>query len=172
MNIGKDTLDAWRKGDQHAFSLIYDEYAPALFGVALRIAESEEKAAHIVLEAFRKIWRNAQSFNPEQEHFFHWALGFVKSQAGEPHRTGEHPAEKFNFAAYQSSHPATGQAVPMGLLETQMDEKHRKVIELAYFKGLSEQEIESEMNIPVGTVNTRLRFSVRELRKVLGEKRR
>ncbi len=165
-------MEAWSKGDQHAFSLIYDEYAPCLFGVALRISESEEKAAHIVLEVFRKIWRNASSFNPDQEQFFHWALSFIKSPAVESHRAGEQLSERFNFPAYQSTHPATGLPSLMGHLEAQMDEKHRKVIELAYFNGLSEQEIESEMNIPVGTVNTRLRFSVRELRKVLGEKSR
>jgi RNA polymerase sigma-70 factor (ECF subfamily) len=148
-------------------------YAPALFGVALRIAEAEEKAAHIVAETFRRTWRNAANFDPAKDQFFPWALSLLKSVAGESRRaSGEQPLEKFNFASYQAKHPADGEAVPMSLLEQQMDEKHRKVIELAYFHGLSEQEIEAEMNIPVGTVNTRLRFSLRELRKVLNDKSR
>lgn len=169
MNIENGTLEALQKGDQHALSQLYDQYAPMLYGVALRISSSEEKAGYLLQETFRKIWKNAGAFDPSKGSFFQWALQFLQGLAKEARRPGEQPADKFDFAAYQAAHLPEGSAVTMSQLDRYMDEKHLKVIELAFFNHLSEQEIEEAMNIPVGTVSTRLRFSLRELRKVLDE---
>lgn len=148
---------------------LYDQYGPVLFGVALRITSSEERAAFVVQETFRKIWKNASAFDPARERFFHWALQFMQALAKESKRSGEQPAEKFDFAAYQAAHLPEGGAISMAQLEKQLEDKHRKVLELAFFNNMSEQEIEETMNIPLGTLNTRLRFALRELRKVLEE---
>lgn len=148
------------RGDKEALGQVYDQYGPALFGFAIRLTESEQGASEVVQDAFREMAARSANFDSSKNDLFAWALGIVREMA----RERGSQSEQFDFLAYQSSHPA---GTNLKMLTKELEEKHRKAIELAYFEGLPEPELEKAMNFPVGTVNTRLRFAVRELRRVL-----
>lgn len=158
---------ALQQRDRNGIREILDEIGPALYGFALRLTESETKAAAVLQATFQKIWKNAATFDDSKGSFFQWVFNFARLAALEARQENDEKIEQFNFAAYQQSH--AGRA---GLREifSQMDEKHRKVIEYACFYGMTEQEVEREMNIPVGSVSTRLRLAMKELRPFFEEK--
>ena len=156
-----EILKAIAKGDKEALGALYDEFAPAIYGLALRITESKDRANLVVVEVFRKIWNRASSFDPYRINAFAWVMDIAKKVAIEH----ESKSEQFDFFAFQKSNSS---GYSLEDLFRQIDEKHRKVLELSFFRNLSESQVEEHMNIPVGTVATRLRIAIKAMRKVLG----
>ena len=168
-----EIITALKGGDKNAIGTVYDRYGAALYGVVLRIVQSPEVAEEVVQDVFLKIFRNIASYDDNKGKFYTWALNIARNTAIDATRTSEfrnrQKTDQFEFVVYRESHPATSTAVEtIGLREivNKLDEKHRKVIDLAYFQGYTQTEIEQEMNIPIGTVKTRLRLAIKELRKV------
>ncbi len=168
-----ETISALKEGNQTALASLYDKYGGALYGAVLRIVQSEEKAEEIVQEAFLKIWKNASSFDENKGKFFTWALNIARNTAIDYVRSSDfrssQKTDSFDFLVYSQNHPSEETATEhIGLREIvdKLDEKYRTVIDLAYFQGYTQSEIEEEMNIPIGTVKTRMRLAIRELRKI------
>ncbi len=173
MHSDTETITALQQGDQNALATLYDKYGAALYGVVLRIVESEEVAEEVIQETFLKIWKNASYYNEDKGKFFTWALNIARNTAIDATRSKglkkQRKTKPFDFLVNSEYHPVVGDAIDtIGLREIveKLDEKHRKVIDLAYFKGYTQTEIEEELNIPIGTVKTRLRLALRELRKI------
>ncbi|MCF8243655.1 MAG: sigma-70 family RNA polymerase sigma factor [Saprospiraceae bacterium] len=170
-----EIITALKVGDKNALGIVYDRYGAVLFGVVLRIVQSPEVAEEVVQDAFVKIFRNINSFDENKGRFYTWALNLARNTAIDATSSSDfrnrQKTDQFDFVVYSHTHPATSSSVgTIGLLEVmnKVEEKHRTVIDLAYFQGHTQSEIEQEMNIPIGTVNTRLRLAVKELRKVFG----
>jgi RNA polymerase sigma factor (sigma-70 family) len=154
---------------------VYDNYGAALYGVVLRIVQSPEAAEEVVQDVFVKIFKNIQSFDENKGKFYTWAINIAKNTAIDATRTSDfknrQKTEQFDFVVYSQTQPSSNLSVDtIGLREIvdKLDEKHRAVIDLAYFQGYTQSEIEEEMNIPIGTVKTRLRLAIKELRKAFG----
>jgi RNA polymerase sigma-70 factor (ECF subfamily) len=176
MNQESDLITAVKQGDQQALSELYDRYGAALYGVVLRIVQSEEKAKEVLQDVFLKIWRNAGTFDESKGKFFTWAVNIARNTAIDVTRSSDfrqnQKTDPFDLLVYQSYHPASETYTDhIGLREIvgALDEKLRTVVDLAYFQGYSQAEIEEEMNIPIGTVKTRLRLAMRELRRVFSK---
>ncbi len=170
-----EIITALKDGDKNALGIVYDRYGAALYGVVLRIVQSPEVAEEVVQDAFVKIFRNINSYDENKGRFYTWALNIARNTAIDATRSSDfknrQKTDQFDFVVYSHTHPATSTSVEtIGLREivNKLDEKHRAVIELAYFQGYTQSEIEQEMNIPIGTVKTRLRLAIRELRKAFG----
>lgn len=175
MTSDQDLISALKAGDKNALGGLYDKYSAALFGVVLRIVQSEDTAEEVLQEAFLKIWRNINAYDESKGKFFTWALNVTRNTAIDFTRSSDfrnrQKTDRFDFVVYQGNHPATeSQTDHIGLREIvgKLDEKLRTVVDLAYFQGYTQTEIEETMNIPIGTVKTRLRLAMRELRKMFG----
>jgi RNA polymerase sigma-70 factor (ECF subfamily) len=167
-----EIITALKEGDKNAIGTVYDRYGAALYGVVLRIVQSPEVAEEVVQDAFVKIFRNIGSFDENKGKFYTWAINIARNTAIDATRTSDfrnrQKTDQFDFVVFSHTHPATSTSVEtIGLRDIvqKLDEKHRKVIDLAYFQGYTQTEIEQEMNIPIGTVKTRLRLAIKELRK-------
>ncbi|MCU0348953.1 MAG: sigma-70 family RNA polymerase sigma factor [Saprospiraceae bacterium] len=169
-----EIIAALKLGDKNALGEVYDRYSAALYGVVLRIVQSPEVAEEVVQDVFLKIFRNIGSFDENKGRFSTWVINVARNAAIDATRTSEfknrQKTDQFDFVVYRESHPATNNVDTIGLRElvNKLDEKHRKVIDLAYFQGYTQSEIEQEMNIPIGTVKTRMRLAMKELRKYFG----
>ncbi len=168
-----ELIASLREGNQNALGELYDQYGSALFGVVLRIVQSQEQAEDVLQEVFVKIWKNIASYDEAKGKFFTWALNIARNSAIDTLRSSDfrnrQKTDSFDFIVYGAKHPSSEASVDtIGIREivNRLDEKHRRVIDLAYFQGFTQTEIEQEMNIPIGTVKTRLRLALRELRKI------
>lgn len=167
--------DAVRQGDKAAFSQLYDNYSAALYGVCLRMLEDEAEAQDALQSAMVKAWRNFSSFDHRKAGLYTWLLNITRNDCIDRIRSnGRKPAimnidSSAGVVERQGKFSDYGVKVDnIGLREAvdRLDGDLRQVIDAAYFKGYTQQEISDEFNLPLGTVKTRMRTAIRELRKV------
>lgn len=161
MHVETDTITTVLKGEENTLSSMYEELAPTIYGLALRVTESKKKATLVVAETFKRLQRLVDKMEHENGGFFLSAINVAKTVALEH----ESRSDQFDFFAFQKSNFA-GHSLFDVL--SKIDRKHQQVLELSFFRNLTEEEIEEEMNIPVGTVATRLRLAIKAMRQVVG----
>lgn len=156
-------------GQQEAVGYLYDHYGAALFGVALRIVRSKELAEQVLQDAFLKIWRNSTQYDTGKGRLFTWMLNITRNTAIDATRTSyfKHYNQTDDLSAlYTVASPEGVSTDTIGVRQmvAGLDEKYRVLIEKIYFEGYTQQEVEEELGIPIGTVKTRLRAAINQLR--------
>ena len=161
--------------DQQAFAYLYDNYSAALNGVIYRMVENRELAEDILQEAFVKIWNNFSSYDPGKGRLFTWMLNSTRNLTIDTLRSKGYKKQ----AKISSDENSVGNLTndsreaerfdAMGIRKQLVNLKpeQRSIIDLAYFNGYTQDEISKEMGIPLGTVKTRMRAAIIELRKML-----
>lgn len=160
--------------DQQAFSYLYDNYAPALNGVIFRLVEDRALAEDILQEVFVKIWNNFSSYDKSKGRLFTWMINLTRNLAIDTMRSkgykkqGKISGDENSVSNIQDSFNIS-QFDSMGIRDQLKNLKpdQRIVIDLAYFNGFTQDEIAKQIGIPLGTVKTRMRTAILELRKIL-----
>ncbi|TXB64113.1 RNA polymerase sigma factor [Phaeodactylibacter luteus] len=165
-----------QSGDRAVMSTLYDEFAPALYGVVLRIVHDEAIAQDIVQETFIKAWKNGGSYDPGKGTLFTWLLNIARNGAIDKTRSAafrnQRQTASISDGERNSSALSTVTATDhIGLRKMvgALEDKYQDVIELAYFQGFTQPEIAERLGLPLGTVKTRARIALRELRKFFSE---
>ncbi len=161
--------------DKIAFEYLYDHYSGALFGVVSRVIQKEEVAEEVLQDVFLKIWDKIESYDPAKGKLFTWMLNLARNLAIDKTRSKEISKEGKTIGidnlvnridrrkfAEQSVDSIGVKDILKGLLEEQ-----KFVVEHLYFKGYSQSELAEEFNIPLGTVKTRLRLAMKQLRSII-----
>ena len=162
------------RGDQQAISLAYDHYSHALFGIVRRIIHSEELAQEILHNVYIKVWKNSDKYDRSKGRLFTWLANIARNSAIDATRSAAYKrvqkTDILDPAVYNSKTNSEQLNIKdSGLRKVinQLDEKYRVLIDLAYYQGYTQSEIVEELGIPLGTVKTRLRTALKELREVL-----
>ncbi len=161
--------------DQQAFSYLYDNYSAALNGIIYRLVENRELAEDILQEAFVKIWNNFSSYDTDKGRLFTWMLNITRNLTIDTLRSKGYKKQAKISADENSVSNLTDDGRmaerfdALGLRKQLINLKpeQRSIIDLAYFNGYTQDEISKEMGIPLGTVKTRMRAAIIELRKML-----
>lgn len=161
--------------DQQAFSYLYDNYAAALYGVVMKVINKEESAKDLLQEIFIKIWRNIDSYDAVKGRLYTWMLNIARNSAIDVLRSSGFNQDKKISDLENNVHmdnTALSTSIKtdhMGLKQivNGMKEEYRQVIDLAYFKGYTQEEIAKELQIPVGTVKTRSRSALIQLKSLM-----
>jgi RNA polymerase sigma-70 factor (ECF subfamily) len=160
------------EGDAGAFELLYRRYARPVFALALRRLGDRGRAEDAVQETFASVWRSARSYRQERGPGAPWLYAVARNAIVDRRRTlGEPPAEAVDEAAKDPGPPERAEAswtawrVHRALAE--LPDNERRLIELAYWGGLSQSEIAQFLNIPLGTVKTRTRGALARLADML-----
>jgi len=167
--------------DKRALEDLYDRYAAAAMGLALRMLGERNAAEEIVQEAYWRVWKRSSTFELQRGQFPAWLFGIVHNLAIDELRRRKvrpntvstdaddeavmdlpDPAMDVPETAFQS---VTGEQVRWAL--GSLPDAQRNVIELAYFEGLTHQEIAARLNEPIGTIHTRARLGLLKLRELL-----
>jgi RNA polymerase sigma-70 factor (ECF subfamily) len=166
-------------GDREAFSRLYDLLAPTAFGLIRRVLRDPEAAADVLQEVFWQVWREAPQYDPKRGSPEAWLIMRAKTRAIDRLRSMRRRDRTFvapvdESVARSGEGPAENPAVAAedrGLVQTalaQLPEPQRRVIELAFFEGLTQSEIATRLGEPLGTVKTRIRAAMDKLRSSLG----
>ena len=161
--------------DQLAFSYLYDNYSGALYSIILQILQESESANDVLQEVFINIWRKIESYDPAKGRLFTWMLNIarnasidtLRSKGYQNTRKNQELPDTVNITA--SSQITQLNVDNIGLKKTleKLKPEHRILIELAYFKGYTHEEIAQMEDIPLGTVKTRIRNALLQLREFL-----
>ena len=160
-----------KDGDESGMVELYDRYAATLYGLSSKIVKSEEIAQDIVQDAFVKVWRNIQSYNPEKGTFFTWMLNITRNTAIDFLRKAKKQQamsiqDVENTVVMDSGNTPNIDIIGLKEIVNNLQEDQKILVEYIYFKGYTQQEVSDELEIPLGTVKTRIRAAVKELKKV------
>jgi RNA polymerase sigma-70 factor (ECF subfamily) len=161
-----------KQKDKGAFGDLYDRYSGALYGVVLRILNRDEENAQDALQdAFVKIWKSFDSYDVSRGSLFTWMLNIARNTAIDKVRSlGRHQIQSLNPNVLEmEGNVQTTKIDQIGLKEVieKLKPEYRMLIELAYFGGYTQEEIAEKLSMPLGTVKTRVRSALQELRKIV-----
>jgi len=164
-----------QRQDQQAFSYLYDNYAPALNGVIFRLVEDKSLSEDILQEAFVKIWNNFSNYDKSKGRLFTWMMNLTRNLTIDTLRSKGYKkqskisGDENSVNNLQDTNSGFDKFDSMGIRKQLINLKpdQRIVIDLAYFNGFTQDEIAKEIGIPLGTVKTRMRTAILELRKML-----
>lgn len=160
-----------QKGEETAFSEVYDRYSGALNGVILRIVQDEDAAMDVLQDTFVKIWKNCQSYDATKGSFYTWMLNIARNTAIDSLRKlkksgiSENQHWDTNVGGSAGSIQQNTNTIGLLNLVDKLADEQKIIIEYLYFKGYTQQEVSDELELPLGTVKTRTRMAMRELRK-------
>jgi RNA polymerase sigma-70 factor (ECF subfamily) len=182
MNIADEALMAQVvAGDSTALEKLYDRYAAILMGVVLRIVQDRHIAEEIVQETFWRVWDKAHLFDNSQGQFSTWmysigrrlAIDHTRRQKIRP-QAARNEAEEESLLREPDGAPHVAEMADLRIQQERirsvlnmLSPEQFQVIELAYFKGLTRQEIAQEIDTPLGTIHTRARLGLQKLRTAL-----
>ena len=172
MNL--DTLiHKFQKKDVAAFEQLHSMYAENILGVINTIIQNPERSEEICQDVFVKIWDKASNYNPSKGRFFTWILNIARNAAIDELRSKSHKNWKKNLA----TNYFVGNLEEHDDMDSKMDviglrkllkglkEKCTELIELLYFKGYTQKEAAEQLNIPIGTIKTRNRSCISQIRE-------
>lgn len=172
--IETDLISLLKSKDEKAFSYLYDSYSGALYGVILKVLSREDWANDVLQEVFVKIWRNIAQYDATKGRLYTWMLNIARNAAIDTLRSKNFQQEQKTFDIDNTVHINNQKLtnstnidhVGVKKILTTLKEDFRVVIDLAYFQGYTQDEIAKALNIPLGTVKTRIRSALIELKTI------
>jgi RNA polymerase sigma factor (sigma-70 family) len=164
-------VSSLRQKNNDAFTYLYDHYSGALYGVIKQIVVDAELSNDVLQETFVNIWRRIDSYDESKGRLFTWMLNVARNAAIDKTRSK-------GFQQGQRQVPLDGEMVQptvrpgvddYGLkkLIFKLKEEQRQLIDLSYFQGFTHEQIAQALHIPLGTVKTRIRSALTQLRALL-----
>lgn len=153
---------------------LYESYGGALYHLILKVVRREEIGSEVLQDVMLKIWDNIDSYDADKSRFFTWMARIARNSAIDALRSKrwKRDAKTDALPEYVNDserHAEYGRTDSIGLrdLLTHLDEDHRKIIDLLYFQEYSQSEAAKELDMPLGTVKTRARRAILQLREYL-----
>lgn len=174
--------------DLRAFEAIHDRYGDLVYSVALRVVGDPHVAEDVAQDVFLRVWRKPERFNQERGKFVTWILSVTRNRSIDERRSQGRrlrhlamPAGPEEEDVLPSSDERDDPALAAVLSEERtavrealevLPPEQKLAIQLAYFSGLTQQEIATKLGQPLGTVKTRIRLGMRKMRTALEQRQR
>jgi len=171
--LEKHIVELLQERNDKAISLLYEHYGDTLYGVAKKVVRDEELAQDVLQESFVKIWKKSDSYDASKAKLFTWLFRITRNTAIDKLRSVNTKSDKeiqmdvsdvYNLGVESIRPEFIDVRENLGKLEN----KYQIVLEALFFHGMTQQEASDELDIPLGTIKSRLKIGLRELRKIYG----
>jgi RNA polymerase sigma-70 factor (ECF subfamily) len=169
-------MEKWQHGDVSAFETLYRQYEKLVFRTAYLVTGSKEAAEDVLQEVFVSVWRFRNTYDPNRGKLTTWLHRITVNQCSKE-KARKAPAavslEEKGIDLPEMKHQFQPEDILVNKMEYErllramdaLDTKHRSILVLRYFNDLSYQEIAEALEIPLGTVKSRLNQSLRYLKR-------
>lgn len=157
-----------------AFNYLYDNYSGALFTIINQIVPDKDTASDVLQDVFVNIWKKISSYDASKGRLFTWMLNIARNAAidkvrSKGYRDGQRNqpiTESVNSGVSISANPEVAD-VGLKKVLTKLNDDSRRLIDMSYFQGFTHEEIAKMLGIPLGTVKTRIRTAIIQLRTMI-----
>lgn len=166
---------ALQNKSEEAFCILYDDYAAALFGIAYKIVKNKTAAEELLQDVFVKIWAHIDTYDAAKGTLFTWMLNITRNTCKDYFRTKRYRYETLvvqqelddipiKYMPQSSSYQE--ESWEMQQLTQKLEPKYKEIIDLVYIHGYSQEQVAEQLNLPLGTVKTRSRAALKQLRYI------
>jgi len=171
--LEKHIVELLQERNDKAISLLYDHYGDTLFGVAYKVVKDEELAQDVVQESFVKIWKKSDSYDPAKAKLFTWLFRITRNTAIDKLRSVRTKSDKEIQIDVSNVYKIGVDSIRPEFIDIQenlakIESKYQIVLDALFFQGMTQQEASDELDIPLGTIKSRLKIGLRELKKIYG----
>lgn len=160
-------------GDKKTVEVLYDMYCGALYGVIFRILKEEETAQDVLQETFVRIWQSFSHYDASKGRLYTWmsnlarnlAIDKLKSKSFRNNSKNEKISDLEQTVDLQFNIHNNPETIGLKEMVMKLKPEHKSIIDLVYYRGYTHMEAADELNIPVGTLKTRMRMAVSDLRR-------
>ncbi len=160
-----------KEQSNNGFNYLYDNYSGALFTIINQVVTDKEIAGDVLQEVFINIWKKIELYDPQKGRLFTWMLNIARNAAIDKVRSkgfrnsqqNQSISDNVNEGITVSVNPETSD-VGLRKVLTKLKEEYRTLIDLSFFQGFTHEEISKILGIPLGTVKTRIRTALSQLR--------
>jgi len=160
-----------KEKDQNGLLFFYDNYANALMGIIVRIVHSEQLGEEVLQETFMKVWTKIDSYDSTKSTFYTWMARIARNTAIDVARLKKNKYQRDTLsldpAIHDSKVTIDHSKLDIEKLTKKLDEKYKIVLDYVYLMGYSHSEAAIKLDLPIGTVKTRLRKAILILREEL-----
>ncbi|OUS01976.1 RNA polymerase subunit sigma-70 [Flavobacteriales bacterium 33_180_T64] len=161
--------------NEKAFEQLYTMYSDSMLGVIYNIVRDHDMAEELMQDVFIKAWNNSSSYNSSKGRFFTWILNIARHAAIDKTRSKAYKNATKNLNAeffvdiLETSDNLNDQVDAIGIDKyvKALGEKCKKIIEFLYFKGYTQKETAEALEVPIGTIKTRNRNCIKDLRAIV-----
>lgn len=160
--------------DKDAIRLIFEYYGSALMNVILRVVHHKSMAEEVLQQVLVKVWSNAHLYDPNKAGLYSWLVAISRNAALDKRKTRDFREAETSRSAIQivalenraNDENSLEKLMAKQLLE-QLPHKYRVLIDMSFFEGYSHQEIADKLELPLGTIKTRIRSALKHLRSLV-----
>lgn len=169
----EDLIDLLNRQDKKAIDILYNNYSDALYGFIYRVVQDDELAEDLLQDAFVKIWKNFSQYDPSKGRLFTWLVNVARNLAIDKIRSKDFSNSAKNqsidglvsYIDLNAGHSYNPDVIGIKEMVGRLTPDQSKIIDLLYYQGYTQVEVAEELNIPLGTVKTRARLAISQLRK-------
>ncbi len=169
--LEKHIIELLQERDEKAISLLYDHYGDTLYGVALKVVRDEELAQDVLQESFVKIWKKSDSYDSTKAKLFTWLFRITRNTAIDKLRSVNTKSDKEIQMDVSDVYNLGIDSIRPEFMDVKenlekIETKYQVVLDALFFQGMTQQEASDELDIPLGTIKSRLKIGLRELKKI------
>lgn len=169
----EELVDLLKQRNQKAFAYLYDHYSGSLLSIVNSIITEQDIAHDVLQNVFINIWKKIDSYDPAKGRLFTWMLNVTRNASIDEIRSKGYKQAKQNHQLSENVDFPGGVSAAisdeLGLRKTiyKLKEEWRILVDLSYLQGYTHEEISKALNIPLGTVKTRIRSALLQLRTMM-----
>lgn len=168
-------INLLQSGDSKGVSMLYKHYSSSIYGIIYRMVNNEDVAKEVMQDVFVKAWKYAKKYDPNKGRLYTWLAQIARTSSLTTIKSGnfqrDQKTDSLDPLVYDHRDLSEESNIKDTGLEkviTKLDDKHKLLIDYIYYRGYSQREAAKALSLPLGTVKTRIRTAILELRKVLG----
>lgn len=172
MAVESQIIALLKNRDEQGLSFLFDHYGATIFGVITRIIKDEKTAEEVLQQSFLKAWNKIDSYDTSRSSLYTWLSAIARNTAIDITRLKSFKSNKKSLPLDTNVHEREADFKEESKIDSKnllgnLEDKYKIVLDMMYLQGYTQAQISEELNIPLGTIKTRIRKALQILRQDL-----